>query len=212
MGHEPSARPRSTAQKVMADPMGAVRVARALGRGVMSKLYWKMRGRQLIVGRNFRLEGRLSLRGPGRVVIGDNVRIGMTVTPWTYSREAIIEIGSDSFVNGTSFGCKELIRVGSHAILGAASIMDTNFHSILPTRHSPEAEVRTSPVILEANVWVAAQVGILPGTTIGRDSVVGFGSVCAGRYPSGVLIAGNPARVVRELDVPGDSSPATPPQ
>jgi acetyltransferase-like isoleucine patch superfamily enzyme len=127
------------------------------------------------------------------------VRIGMTVTPWTYAPDARIVIGSDSFVNGTSFGCQREIRIGARSILGRASIMDTDFHSISIDRHSPEAPVRVAPVILEDNVWIGAQAGILPGTRIGRNSVVGFGAVCAGVFPENAVIAGNPARVIKRL-------------
>ena len=131
----------------------------------------------------------------------------MTITPWTYSPEARIEIGSDSYINGTSFGCAESITIGPGAILARCSIMDTNFHSLSPSRHSPDATVKTEAVILEENVWVAANAGILPGTCIGRNSVVGFGAVCSGRFPADVLIAGNPARVIKSI-AEGDQPPA----
>jgi len=123
----------------------------------------------------------------------------MTVTPWTYAAEATIEIGGDSFVNGTSFGCQKEIRIGPRAILGRSTIMDTDFHSLGVDRHHPDALVRVAPVVLEENVWIGAQVGILPGTKIGRNSVVGFGAVCAGVFPANVVIAGNPAKVIRPV-------------
>lgn len=66
-------------------------------------------------------------------------------------------------------------------------------------RHDPGGPVPTAPIILEENVWVGAAAGLLPGTRIGRNSVVGFGSVCTWDYPANAIIAGNPARVVREL-------------
>ncbi len=77
--------------------------------------------------------------------------------------------------------------------------MDTDFHSVGVDRHDPTAPIRVAPVILEDNVWVAAQAGILPGTSIGANSVVGFGAVCAGVYPGNFVIAGNPAKVIKRL-------------
>jgi acetyltransferase-like isoleucine patch superfamily enzyme len=158
-----------------------------------------MRGVRFRAGRNLRIDGRLVLRGPGTVILGDNVRIGMTVTPWTYSPDAVISIGSDSFINGTSFGCHREIRIGARAILARASIMDTDFHSVEVDRHHADAPVRVAPVIIADNVWVGAQAGILPGTHIGQNSVVGFGAVCAGEFPANVVIAGNPAKVIKTL-------------
>ncbi len=134
------------------------------------------------------------------VVIGDNVRFGMTVTPWTHHRDAMITIGDDSYINGASFGCRKSITIGRRAIVGRSYIMDTDFHSVHSDRHDPSAKVRVAPIVLEENVWVAANVGILPGTYIGMNSVVGFGSVCSGRFPPNKVIAGNPARVMRDIE------------
>jgi acetyltransferase-like isoleucine patch superfamily enzyme len=77
--------------------------------------------------------------------------------------------------------------------------MDTDFHSIRADRRSREAPVRVAPVRIEENVWVGAAAAILPDTTIGTNSVVGFGAVCMGRYPADKVIIGNPARAVLPL-------------
>jgi acetyltransferase-like isoleucine patch superfamily enzyme len=186
-------------RRALREPAVALREGRAILRGVRCRVWCRLRGRRFRAGRNLRIDGRLVLRGPGTVILGDNVRIGLTVTPWTYAADAVITIGDDAFVNGTSFGCAREIRVGHRAILGRASIMDTDFHSIRIDRHDPAAPVRVAPVVLEDNVWVGAQAGILPGTRIGANSVVGFGAVCSGAYPDNAVIAGNPAKVVKRL-------------
>jgi serine acetyltransferase len=184
----------------LTDPARAFRLAMERLRGFRAIVSCRLRGVRLKAGRNLRVEGRLIVRGPGTVVIGDNVRIGGTVTPWTYRPDARIEIGEESFINGASFGAWQQITIGRRCILGQCSIMDTDFHSIQVNRHGVEAPVRVRPVVLEENVWIGANAGILPGTTVGRDSVVGFGSVCSGTYPAGMVIAGNPARVLRPIE------------
>ncbi|GJG87957.1 transferase [Gemmatimonadetes bacterium T265] len=163
----------------------------------------------MTAGRNLRVSGRLVIRGPGRVIFGDNVNVARVVTPWTNTPEAVIEIGSGSFLNGTKFGCSQSITIGPRAILSDASISDTDFHSTHVDRHSPDAPVRVKPVVLEENVWLGGSVGVLAGTRIGRNSVVGFGAVCAGSYPADSIIAGNPARVVKR--VPGAAPEVAPP-
>ena len=50
------------------------------------------------------------------------------------------------------------------------------------------------------NVWLAAGVIVCPGVSIGTNSVIGAGSVVIDDIPLGVLAAGNPCRVIRELD------------
>jgi len=186
--------------KIMREPVRAWRAGLALWRGWRFRVLARLRGRRVIVGRNLRIQGRLVLQGPGTVILGDNVSIGMTVTPWTYSPEAVIEIGSNTFLNGTRFGCQRRITIGADGIIGEAQIMDTNFHSTAVNRHDPAAPVKVAPVEIGENVWIGAQVGILPGTSIGRNSVVGFGAVCSGEYPPNMLIAGNPARVIKPVE------------
>ena len=55
------------------------------------------------------------------------------------------------------------------------------------------------PITVGNNVWIGANVTVLPGVSIGDDAVIGAGSVVTKNIPSGVLAAGNPCRVIREL-------------
>jgi acetyltransferase-like isoleucine patch superfamily enzyme len=186
-------------QRLRSDPLTVLATALALIRGWLLIRGYRLLGFRVRAGRNFRVFGSLSLRGPGEVVFGDNVRVGMKVTPFTHHPRARILIGNDCFLNGTRFGCQELIKIGDRCILAQAMLMDTNFHSIFADRHNPDAPVKVAPIELEENVWVAAQAGILPGTQIGQNSVVGFGAVCSGTFPANVIIAGNPARVIKTI-------------
>ena len=56
-----------------------------------------------------------------------------------------------------------------------------------------------APVDIGENVFVGMSVKILKGVTIGADSVIGAGAVVSASIPAGVIAAGNPARIVREL-------------
>jgi acetyltransferase-like isoleucine patch superfamily enzyme len=189
------------ARKAFEHPRLAFRTTLGLARGLWCRASCRIRGVRFSAGRNLIVNGRLVIKGPGTVIFGDNVRIGQTVTPWTYSRDAVIRVGSDSYLNGTTFGCQQEITIGPRAILATVSILDTDFHSTHIDRHSPNAPVRVAPVYIGANVWIGARAGVLAGTRIGDNSVVGFGAVCSGDYPANVIVAGNPARVVRA--VPG---------
>lgn len=192
----------SKLQKALKDPGAAVEVAAALMRGHFYRLWFPLRGRRFSAGRNFKVFGRLDVQGPGRVVIGDNVTVNMRVTPFTHDRDAVISVGNHCFLNGTRFGCRISITIGDDCILAEARIMDTNYHSTRADRWNPEAPVTTRPVRIERNVWIAADVAVLPGTTVGENSVIGIGSICAGSFPKDSLIAGNPARVVRSIEHP----------
>lgn len=190
----------SRIRKAIVNPGAALQLFWALAKGQYYKTTLPLRGVRFSAGRNLRIFGKLTVSGPGRVVFGDNVTVGMHVTPFTHHRDAEIRIGHHCFLNGTRLGCQELIQVGDYCILAESRIMDTNFHSMRADRWNPSAPIKTAPVILEENVWIAAEAGILPGTKIGRNSVVGFGSVCSGTFPSDVLITGNPAKIVRAVE------------
>ena len=187
-------------KQAVRSPRKAVRVLIALAKGHWYKNMCRLRGVRFEAGRNLRVFGRLSIRGPGLVRFGDDVVVDMTVTPWTYEKDAVIDIGDGTFLNGAQFGCADRIIVGAKSILASVAIMDTNFHATGINRHGEAAQVKTAPVRIGANVWIAARAGILPGTTIGDNSVVGFGAVCSGEYPANALIGSPRAAVLRQLE------------
>ena len=78
-----------------------------------------------------------------------------------------------------------------------AYITDADWHDIYDRT---EVVGQTRPVILKKNVWIGDGATICKGVTIGENSVIGAGSVVATDIPSNVVAAGNPARVVKELD------------
>ncbi|MBX3175130.1 MAG: hypothetical protein KF709_12000 [Gemmatimonadaceae bacterium] len=157
-------------KRALADPRRAISVAASLLRGQWYKRYYRLRGIRFTAGRNFRVQGRLTVRGPGRVVFGDDVTVAMHVTPWTHAPEAVIAVGDRAILNGTRMGCRREITIGSDALIADAHILDTDFHSTWKDRRSPDAPVRVAPVRLGKNVWVASSAGVLPGTSIGETS------------------------------------------
>ncbi|WP_300799156.1 DapH/DapD/GlmU-related protein [uncultured Alistipes sp.] len=60
--------------------------------------------------------------------------------------------------------------------------------------------VYTRPVRLRRNAWIGAGALILPGVTVGEHAIVGAGSVVTRDVPDGMIVAGNPARVIRPID------------
>ena len=110
-----------------------------------------------------------------------------------------LTVGARTFAN---FGLVALdvarITIGDDVQIGP------NVQLLTPT-HPTEPEPRRAkweaarPITIEDNVWLGGGVIVLPGVTIGADTVVGSGAVVSRDLPAGVVAVGNPARVVRHL-------------
>ena len=167
-------------------------------RGLLYKgLYAVIRPR-VTIGRNFKVDGTLSIRGPGRVVIGDNVTIGMHVTPWTHEENAVLRIGNGVFLNGTRFGCSEAITVGDGCILADCRIMDTDHHGTDPRRRH---EAKKAPIVIGKNVWITIQCVVLKGTSIAEGCTVTPNSVVNRDLPvPNSIYGGNPAVFIKNAE------------
>ena len=190
------------------DPRQGMSYGLAMLKGYWYRATLRLLGRRFRAGSRFRVFGRLSVRGPGEVVFGDNVATWGRVNAWTYSADARIVAGDNVMMSGTRFACARDIRVGRDSILADASIYDTDFHSTRADRRSAKAPIRIAPVEIGENVWVAAGAILLPGTTIGANSVVGAAAVCMRSFPANKVILGNPAKVAMPIPSVGGPAPA----
>jgi maltose O-acetyltransferase len=145
--------------------------------------------------------GRLRISGPGRV------EFEADVNAWSHAEVnrlittrpgAIIRIGRHARLNGCTIVAAERVEVGADCVLGSCEVFDYLPYSESPAdRRRPR---RARPVVIEDNVWIGGQVSVLPGVRIGRDTVVGIHAVVFDHVPAGVIVGGNPARVLRQLD------------
>ena len=90
------------------------------------------------------------------------------------------------------------VTIGEGALVGPRAQLITADHARDAAGRRADIEF-AAPVTLEANTWIGAGAIVLPGVTVGADSIVGAGSVVTRDVPAGVVAAGNPARVLREL-------------
>lgn len=181
--------------RALREPGHALEVLLAILHGFLFTQWARLFRPRVQIGRGLRIYGRLSIRGPGVVVLGDEVQIYGKVTPWTNAAAARIEVGDFTKLDGTRFSCVRSIRIGKNCLIANGRILDTAFHSVGRMSGNTSSHVLEAPVVVEDNVWISSDAGLLPGTRIGRDSVVAMGAVCKGEYPVGVMIFGNPARV-----------------
>lgn len=147
-------------------------------------------------------DGRLPIifRG-GTVRIGKRFVIRGRVARAEISAEpnAQLLIGDRVFINhGVVINATESIEIGDDTKIGDFSaIYDCNYHEV-----DPGHPVKPRPVVIGKNVWLGNGVLVLPGSSIGDHTVVAARSVVNCALPPRVLAAGNPAKVVKQLDIP----------
>lgn len=100
------------------------------------------------------------------------------------------------------------IEIGDYTGIGPAVHIYAVSHPVNPRERLPEPEpgrstfwnASTAPVIIGKNVWIGGGSIILQGVTIGDGTTIGAGSVVTRSIPANCLAAGNPCRVIRELE------------
>ncbi len=90
------------------------------------------------------------------------------------------------------------IYVGDHTMFGPNVIIATGGHPVLPELREQGYQFN-APVHIGRNCWIGAGAIILPGVTIGDNTVIGGGSVVTKDIPANVVAVGNPCRVLREI-------------
>jgi galactoside O-acetyltransferase len=147
------------------------------------------KGCNLEIGRDSIIEGTIAFdKEGGRIKIGERVFIGGSLLVCAEN----IEIGDDVLI---SWGCT-VVDHNSHAIGWKDRSEDVGnwFHGI-----KDWSAVQTAQVKIGARSWLGFNVIVLKGVTIGEGAVVGAGSVVTKDVPPYTIVAGNPAKIIREI-------------
>jgi maltose O-acetyltransferase len=154
-------------------------IRRALGKGIR----WALRPparRFAVRGPNVSIIEPFSVNYPGRVFLGRDIYIG--------AHAALNSVGGVRVGDGCVFGPFLHVYTANHRYEGADA---------LPFDKSEYL----GPVDIGPNVWIAGDVVILPGVTIGEGAVVGGGSVVVSDVPPGAVVVGHPAREIKRRDM-----------
>ena len=111
-----------------------------------------------------------------------------------------IIIGDHVFINAscTILDCNE-VNIGHHVMVGPGVQIYTAAHLLQAEPRIQGWEV-AKPIVIEDNVWLGGSAILLPGVRVGRNAVVGAGAVVSRDVPANMVVAGNPARVIREIE------------
>lgn len=113
-----------------------------------------------------------------------------------------IEVGKNFYAN---FGCVMLdcapIKIGDNVLLGPGVQLYTPIHPLkAEDRLAMRGIQRSEPIVIGDNVWLGGGVIVCPGVTIGDNTTIGAGSVVTKDIPANVFAAGNPCRVIKEIE------------
>ncbi len=110
-----------------------------------------------------------------------------------------IKIGDHTFINHNAYlmDCAD-ITIGKWCFFGPNLGLYTAIHPMLAKERNLGLE-KALPITIGDNVWFGANVTVLPGVTIGSNTVIGAGSVVTHDIPDGVVAFGNPCKVIREI-------------
>lgn len=129
--------------------------------------------------------GRLICHGVRAVQTGCDIRV------WPGAQ---LEIGSGYLNNSVQIICQEKIAIGNDVVVARnVVIRDSDAHNL----NSPGYRMK-KPVVIGDHVWIGAGAMVLKGVTVGNGAVIAAGAVVTKDVPAHTIVAGNPARVIRE--------------
>lgn len=161
-------------------------------------------------GENIYLPDDCDILGHEHISIGSDFRATRGLRLHCWKMEAFeglssprLEIGDRVFLNREAYvTCAKLIKIGNDALFGSNVLITDNYHG---STHRIDIRRLSSPlscpgsIIIEDGAWIGNNVCILPGSRIGRGSIIGANSVVNSVIPAFCIAAGAPARVIKYL-------------
>lgn len=180
--------------------------------GIVNKLLGRFFPRLFAqLGARTKVSGRIERRHPeARIIVGDDcVVAGTLVAEVADSR---LSIGNRVFIGGGSLiDCLAEVRIEDDVLISyQVLIMDSDNHSIRAAERVGDLQrwregrydwsrVNRKPVIIKSRAWIGARATLTKGVVVGEGGIVASGAVVTKDVPPYTIVAGNPARIIREL-------------
>lgn len=123
----------------------------------------------------------------------------MSIFPYVYIYSGRnLEIGNRAIINvGTVIIDDTQIRIGDGTMIGCNVVLSTVSHNYEGGK-LVDLGITNLPIIIGDDVWIGANVTILPGVTVGDGAIIGAGSVVADDITANTVVAGVPARKIKD--------------
>lgn len=110
-----------------------------------------------------------------------------------------VHLGKGIYINSNvTFVDDEQIYIGDYTMISPNVVFTTSGHPVLPILRENHY-VYNLPINIGRNVWIGSNASIMPGITIGDNSVIGAGSVVTNDIPANVVAYGVPCKVIRDI-------------
>lgn len=173
-----------------------------IGRNVEIQDHAKIGFLTIIRGQEIKIErfasiGSFTMIDTGRLRIGEDARINeQVIIGGMQTPNSCLDLGKRTIIMEYSFINTTMpIKIGDDTGIGGHCLLFTHGSWLSCLDGFP---VTFAPITIGNNVWLPWRIFIMPGTVIGDNVVIGANSLVSGKQPSNVLIAGNPAKIIRE--------------
>jgi len=160
-------------------------------------------------GTNLYISYPIFLCNSSCISIGNNFKsekgLRLEVITSKHTKKEIIKIGNNVYINwNCHIGGYKKIIIEDNVLIGSNVLITDHFHGEISLKMlaiSPMNRPIYSKggVVIRQNVWIGENVTILPGVTIGKNSIIGANSVVTKSIPENCIVAGNPAKIIRQL-------------
>lgn len=185
-------------------------------KSIFHYMYWPVNILLLKINRvvfsDFKIFGLITVKNKGVLRMGNNIRInsskyanvigGDTRTSFVIKKGAVMHLGSNISISNAAFYCNSKIVIEDNVMIGGScKIWDSDFHPLDPElrKTNPRDKFTTRPIHIYESAFIGGCSIILKGVTIGRNAIIGAGSVVSRDVPDNEIWAGNPAIFIKKL-------------